>query len=154
MWPFSISPKAVSRGRRSRNIDAYAAAGRGSDRSRRQVFYIAGCDLRLQIDLIWRCPWHRLRTIMHEVKIMRKRQSKKQWLWEFSKKIVVMVAVVYAAVILHDRIFLWIYPESTAMTVMSEQISDVFKITVVAYAVKAGFENVCKIRKYDEEEEV
>ena len=40
------------------------------------------------------------------------------------------------------------------MTVMSEQISDVFKITVVAYAVKAGFENVCKIRKYDEEEEV
>ena len=85
---------------------------------------------------------------------MRKRQSKKQWLWEFSKKIVVMVAVVYAVAILHDRIFLWIYPESTAMTVMSEQISDVFKITVVAYAVKAGFENVCKIRKYDEEEEV
>lgn len=85
---------------------------------------------------------------------MRKKQSKKQWLWEFSKKIVVMVAVVYAAAILHDRIFLWIYPESTAVTVMSEQISDVFKITVVAYAVKAGFENVCKIRKYDEEEEV
>ena len=77
---------------------------------------------------------------------MGKKLNKKQWLWEFSKKIVVLVAVVYAAAIFHDRIFLWFFPDSSAMPVLSDQIGDVFKITVVAYAVKAGFENVTKIR--------
>lgn len=83
---------------------------------------------------------------------MSRKLSKKQWLWEFSKKIVVLVAVVYTAAIIHDRIFTWFYPDSTAIPILSEQIADVFKITVVSYAVKAGFENVFKIRKYDREE--
>lgn len=85
---------------------------------------------------------------------MGKKMNRRQWLWEFSKKIVVLVAVVYAAALLHDRIFLWFYPDSTALPMLSEQMGDVFKVTVVAYAVKAGYENVVKIRKYDREEEI
>lgn len=85
---------------------------------------------------------------------MRKKLNRKQWLWEFSKKIVVLVAVVYTAALLHDRIFMWFNPDSSALPLLSEQISDVFKITVVSYAVKAGFENVMKIRKYDREEDI
>lgn len=85
---------------------------------------------------------------------MGKKMNRRQWLWEFSKKIVVLVAVVYAAALLHDRIFLWFYPDSTALPMLSEQMGDVFKVTVVAYAVKAGFENVIKIHKYDREEDV
>ncbi|MBP5163254.1 MAG: hypothetical protein ILP16_09810 [Spirochaetales bacterium] len=84
---------------------------------------------------------------------MGKKMNRRQWLWEFSKKIVVLVAVVYATALLHDRIFLWFYPDSTALPMLSEQMGDVFKVTVVAYAVKAGFENVTKIRKNPAREE-
>ena len=82
---------------------------------------------------------------------MGKKLNKRQWLWEFSKKIVVLVAVVYMTALLHDRIFLWFYPDSTSLPVLSEQLGEVFKITVIAYAVKAGFENVTKIRHNVEE---
>ena len=84
---------------------------------------------------------------------MGKKMNRRQWLWEFSKKIVVLVAVVYAAALLHDRIFLWFFPDSTSLPMLSEQTSEVFKATVICYAVKAGFENVTKIRKHYMEEE-
>lgn len=84
---------------------------------------------------------------------MGKKMNKRQWLWEFSKKIVVLVAVVYAAALLHDRIFLWFFPDSTSLPMLSEQVSEVFRATVICYAVKAGFENVTKIRKHYMEEE-
>ena len=51
-----------------------------------------------------------------------KKLNRKQWLWEFSKKIVVLVAVVYTAALLHDRIFLWFYPDNTALPMLSEQM--------------------------------
>ena len=84
---------------------------------------------------------------------MDKKMNRRQWLWEFSKKIVVLVAVVYAAALLHDRIFLWFFPDSTSLPMLSEQVSEVFRATVICYAVKAGFENVTKIRKHYMEEE-
>ena len=84
---------------------------------------------------------------------MGKKMNRRQWLWEFSKKIVVLVAVVYAAALLHDRIFLWFFPDSTSLPMLSEQVSEVFRATVICYAVKAGFENVTKIRKHYMEEE-
>ena len=83
---------------------------------------------------------------------MKRKKTNRQWLWEFSKKIVVMVAVMYLAAIIHDRVFLWFYPESPSLPILSEQMSDVFKATVISYAVKAGFENVTKIRKHYMEE--
>lgn len=83
---------------------------------------------------------------------MKRKKTNRQWLWEFSKKIVVMVAVMYLAAIIHDRVFLWFYPESSSLPILSEQMSDVFKATVISYAVKAGFENVTKIRKHYMEE--
>ena len=84
---------------------------------------------------------------------MGKKMNRRQWLWEFSKKIVVLVAVVYAAALLHDRIFLWFFPDSTSLPMLSEQVSEVFRATVICYAVKAGFENFTKIRKHYMEEE-
>ena len=84
---------------------------------------------------------------------MGKKMNRRQWLWEFSKKIVVLVAVVYAATLLHDRIFLWFFPDSTSLPMLSEQVSEVFRATVICYAVKAGFENVTEIRKHYMEEE-
>ncbi len=83
---------------------------------------------------------------------MKKKQTMKQWLWEFTKRIVVMVAAMYAVTSVHDRIFLWFYPESSALPQLSEQMARIFEITVVCYAIKAGFENVTKIKKYNREE--
>jgi hypothetical protein len=80
-------------------------------------------------------------------------KAKKTWLWEFSKRIVVSVTIIFIAVFLFSCILLCFYPDSTALQSVIDNISDVFKVTVVSYAVKAGFENVTKIRKYDKEED-
>lgn len=77
---------------------------------------------------------------------------KRQWLWEFSKKIVVLVAIVFFIDLIYSRIFLIFNPDSTAITELTNQMTDIFKITVVSYAVKAGFENVIKIKKYNKED--
>ena len=80
--------------------------------------------------------------------------QKRHWLWEFSKKIVVTVTVIFVAVFLFACILLCIYPDSSALQSVIDNISDIFKVTVVSYAVKAGFENVCKIRKNGPQEEL
>lgn len=75
--------------------------------------------------------------------------SKRRWLWEFSKKIVVTVTIIFVVVYTFSCILLCMYPDSSALQSVIENISDVFKVTVVSYALKAGFENLTKIRKYD-----
>lgn len=85
---------------------------------------------------------------------MKKTKTKRQWLWEFSKRIVVTVTFIFVIVIAYSCVLIWRYPETTAVTDLLSNISDIFKVTVVSYAVKAGFENVVKIRKsYEEREE-
>lgn len=83
-------------------------------------------------------------------------RQKRQWLWEFSKKIVVLVAIAFFITLAYTFIFMLIKPEAAATSSVSSIFSDmtnVFKWTVVAYAVKAGFENVCKIVTTSEEED-
>ena len=81
-------------------------------------------------------------------------KEKRKWLWEFSKKIVVTVTIIFVAVFLFSCILLCFYPDSTALQSVIDNISDIFKVTVVSYAVKSGFENVVKINKYDKENEI
>lgn len=81
-------------------------------------------------------------------------KTKRKWLWEFSKKIVVTVTVVFVAVYLFSCILLCLYPDSTALQSVIDNISDIFKVTVVSYAVKAGFENIFKIKKTASAEEL
>ena len=85
--------------------------------------------------------------------MMKKTRTKKRWLWEFSKRIVVTVTIIFVTVFLFSCILLCFYPDSTALQSVIDNISDVFKVTVVSYACKAGFENLAKIKKYDVEEE-
>lgn len=85
-------------------------------------------------------------------------RKNKKWLWEFSKKIVVTVTIIFVAVFLFSIILLCFYPDSTAIQSVIENISDVFKVTVVSYAVKAGVQNAIVVSKhydkdYDKEEE-
>lgn len=81
-------------------------------------------------------------------------RAKKKWLWEFSKRLVVTVTIIFVAVFLFSCILLCIYPDSTALQSVIDNISDVFKVTVVSYACKAGFENLAKIKKYDPDDDM
>lgn len=74
-------------------------------------------------------------------------KEKRNWLWEFSKKIVWIVTVLFVVSFTFSCILLIFYPDSLAIQFIIENISRVFEVTVVSYAVKAGFENVFKIRR-------
>ena len=74
-------------------------------------------------------------------------KKKREWLWEFSKKIVVAVAVAFFIAVVYAMIHQWVYPESMVTENLLNNMTDVFKATVVVYGVKAGFENVWKIAK-------
>lgn len=77
----------------------------------------------------------------------KKRQNKQSWLWEFSKKIVWIITVMFVIEFAFASVLVIFFPDSTAIQFVIENISDVFKVTVVSYAIKAGFENVFKIRR-------
>lgn len=77
---------------------------------------------------------------------------KKKWLWEFSKRIVVLVAIAFFIVLIYTMVFLLLNPDSTAIQFLLDNVSGIFKATVISYAVKAGFENVFKIKQSTEED--
>lgn len=79
-------------------------------------------------------------------------KKKRQWLWEFSKRIVVLVAIAFFIVLIYSMVFMFFNPDSTAIISIFTDMSRIFKATVISYAVKAGFENVIKIYKYDKED--
>ena len=74
-------------------------------------------------------------------------KSKRNWIWEFSKKIVWIITIMFVLEFSFASVLIIFFPDSTAIQFVIENISDVFKVTVVSYAVKAGFENVFKIRR-------
>ena len=74
-------------------------------------------------------------------------KEKRNWLWEFSKKIVWIVTIMFVVIFTFCCILIIFYPDSSAIQFIIENISRVFEVTVVSYAVKAGFENVFKIAK-------
>lgn len=74
-------------------------------------------------------------------------KEKRNWLWEFSKKIVWIVTVMFVVIFTFCCMLMIFYPDSLAIQFIIENISRVFEVTVVSYAVKAGFENVFKIKR-------
>ena len=80
-------------------------------------------------------------------------KEKKKWLWEFSKKIVVTVTIIFVAVFIYSAVLLWKYPDSTSVISVIENISHIFEITVVGYVVKAGMENFLKLKHHYKEDE-
>lgn len=74
------------------------------------------------------------------------RKTKKSWLWEFTKKILFLCSSLYAI----ERIFIMVMiciNRYENIDVFVQTGSEVFMASVVAYALKAGCENVFKIRK-------
>ena len=75
-----------------------------------------------------------------------KPRTRVQWLWEFSKKIVVATTVFYFCIMIFACGCVVAGIDSIIMEKIVDRVSDVYLAAVVGYAVKAGFENVFKIR--------
>ena len=77
--------------------------------------------------------------------------NKGKWLWEFSKRLVVMCVVLYAIVQMYSMVVMVVSSDFSALSILNEQVTDVMKTCVFGYFVKAGAENV--IREYRRKKE-
>ena len=65
-----------------------------------------------------------------------KKKTKKQWLWEFTKRLVIAVTIIFVIAIIFAEVVIWQYPDSSAIGTFVECMCDVFKVTVVAATSK------------------
>jgi hypothetical protein len=77
--------------------------------------------------------------------------NKSKWLWEFSKRLVVMCVVLYAVIQVYSMAVMVVSSDFSALSILNEQVTDVMKTCVFGYFVKAGAENV--IREYRRKKE-
>lgn len=69
-----------------------------------------------------------------------------KWLWEFSKRAVVLCTAFYAAGFAYAMLAMWLHGDFQWLGTFIEQTADVLKVCVFGYLVKAGVENIFKIR--------
>lgn len=71
------------------------------------------------------------------------------WLWEFSKKVVVAVTVVFIIAFMYSMYLIYVAINSagdaTALTTLITEINETFRVVVGGYLIKAAMENVSKI---------
>lgn len=72
--------------------------------------------------------------------------KKGKWLWEFSKKLVLICSVLYVFGFFYSCVVMWLFFDFTYLGTFIEQSSDILRTCVFGYFVKAGIENVFKIR--------
>ncbi len=75
-------------------------------------------------------------------------KSRKHWLWEFSKRLVVICSVLYVFGFFYSCFMMWRFQDFSYLGTFIEQSSDILRTCVFGYFVKAGVENVVKITKY------
>lgn len=68
------------------------------------------------------------------------------WLWEFSKKAVRICMTIYVLVIAYAMTAMWTRNDFAYLGTLIEQTSDILKVCVFGYLIKAGAENVVRIR--------
>lgn len=78
--------------------------------------------------------------------IKKAESEKSSWLWEFSKKVVVMCVLLHAAVFLYSAVVMWRNCDIAALPTIISESSEMMRTCVFGYFVKAGIENWQKIR--------
>ena len=68
------------------------------------------------------------------------------WIWEFSKKLVVICSLLYIFGFFYACIVMWKFFDFTYLGTFIEQSSDMLRTCVFSYFVKAGVENIIKIK--------
>lgn len=79
--------------------------------------------------------------------------NKGKWLWEFSKRLVVMCVVLYAVIQVYSMAVMVVSSDFSALSILNEQVTDVMKTCVFGYFVKAGAENVIREFRRKKEDE-
>jgi len=89
--------------------------------------------------------------IRHKKQIREPKAKKKEnqntlsWVWEFSKKLVLICSALYVVMFGYACIAMWRFFDFTYLGTFIEQSSDILKTCVFGYFIKAGLENVLKI---------
>ena len=78
---------------------------------------------------------------------MAKRKSKATWLWEFSKRMVLICSALYVCGFIYTCAVMCISQDYEALSTFISEYSDVLKVCVFGYFVKAGVENAIKINR-------
>ena len=81
----------------------------------------------------------------------RKRKQKRMarysllWVWEFSKRVVLLCVAIYATENAYAMAAMWHFADFTYLGTLIEQTSDILRTCVFGYFIKAGLENAIKI---------
>ena len=81
---------------------------------------------------------------------MAKKKSKKSWLWEFSKRLVTALAILYFIGNIVAMIIMAVYQDFSSLGTLLDNLTEVMKYCVFGYFVKAGVENAFKIKTNSE----
>lgn len=89
---------------------------------------------------------HNRRMRELELKAKKKEtQNALSWVWEFSKKLVLICSILYVVMFLYSCIAMWRFFDFSYLGTFIEQSSDILRTCVFGYFIKAGIENVFKI---------
>ena len=78
-------------------------------------------------------------------------KSKKTWLWEFSKRLVTALSILYFIGNTVAMVIMLVYQDFSSLGTLLNNLTEVMKYCVFGYFVKAGVENAFKIRLSKEE---
>ena len=94
----------------------------------------------------------------------RKKASRKRktaamsWLWEFSKKVVWTVTILYAVSFVFSMLISWqevqFLGNTAAITTLITEANETFRVVVGGYMINEGVENACKIVNSNRTEEI
>lgn len=75
----------------------------------------------------------------------KKRENKRKWLWEFSKKLLVVCLLIYIIFFIFTCAIMWHFKNADALPTFIECTTNMLKFAVIGYLGKAGVENIFKI---------
>lgn len=88
----------------------------------------------------------------------KRRTAAISWLWEFSKKVVWTVTILYAVSFVFSMLISWqevqFLGNTATITTLITEANETFRVVVGGYMIKAGVENACKIVKSNRTEEI
>lgn len=81
--------------------------------------------------------------------MMKNKNSKQKtaWLWEFSKRVVIICFILYVIGFFYSGAVMVISGDYSNLGVFIEQLTNVLITCVFGYFVKAGMENIFKIKR-------
>ena len=91
----------------------------------------------------------------YTVPIKRRKRQKTMlnWILEFSKRVVVICVILYIIIEIFAIVAIWHFMDTTALITLISETSEVLKMGVFGYMIKAGIENWQQIKKSKQESE-